>query len=76
MLGATAIIAGIRRLGLRNPPSEEEIMSRKAEIQEFVHKFRKAAKAHEKVYIVSRFEYNVNTNLLGRHRLAGYTWTV
>lgn len=52
MLGATAIIAGIRRLVLRYPP-EEEVMSRKAELQEFVHKFRKTAEAHEKVYIVS-----------------------
>lgn len=53
LLGATVIIVGIRRLGLKNPPTEEEVMSRKAELNEFVHKFQKAAEAHEKVHHVN-----------------------
>lgn len=53
LLGATVIIVGIRRLGLKNPPTEEEVLNRKAELQEFVDKFQKAAEAHEKVHHVS-----------------------
>jgi len=53
LLGAIVIVVGIRRLGLKKPPTEEEVMSRKAELQEFVHKFQQAAEAHEKVHHVS-----------------------
>ncbi|KAG0603075.1 hypothetical protein M758_10G064500 [Ceratodon purpureus] len=53
VLGATVIVLGINRLGLKNPPTEEEVVSRKAELQEFVQKFQKAAEAHEKVYNVT-----------------------
>lgn len=53
LLGATVIFVGIRRLGLKNPPTEEEVLNRKAELQEFVDKFQKAAESHEKVHHVS-----------------------
>jgi hypothetical protein len=53
LLGAIVIVAGIKRLGLKNPPTEEEVTSRKAELQEFVHQFQQASEAHEKVQHVT-----------------------
>ena len=52
-LGAITCWIGIRRLGLKPPPSEEAVMNRKAELQDFVHQFQKAAEAHEKVHHVN-----------------------
>jgi hypothetical protein len=52
-LGVITCLYGIRRLGLKPPPSEEAVMSRKAELQDFVHQFQKAAEAHEKVFHVN-----------------------
>jgi len=52
-LGAITCLVGIRRLGLRQPPTEEAVMSRKAELQDFVNQFQKAAEAHEKVFHVN-----------------------
>ncbi|KAG0610700.1 hypothetical protein M758_7G084800 [Ceratodon purpureus] len=51
-LGAITCLLGIRRLGLKPPPSEEAVMNRKAELQDFVQQFQKAAEAHEKVHHV------------------------
>lgn len=53
LLGAITIAIGMRRLGLKPPPTEEEVSSRKMELQEFVKTFQKAAEAHEKVHHVS-----------------------
>lgn len=52
-LGIITCLYGIRRLGLKPPPSEEAVMSRKAELQDFVHQFQRAAEAHEKVFHVN-----------------------
>lgn len=52
-LGAITCLIGIRRLGLKPPPSEEAVMSRKIELQDFVHKFQRAAEAHEKVHHIN-----------------------
>jgi hypothetical protein len=49
LLGVIVIAVGILFLGMRSPPSEEEVTSRKVELQEFVKKFQRAAEAHEKV---------------------------
>jgi hypothetical protein len=52
LLGAVSCWVGIRRLGLKPPPSEEALTSRKLELQDFVTQFQKAAEAHEKVHHV------------------------
>jgi len=49
LLGVIVVAVGILFLGMRSPPSEEEVTSRKVELQEFVKKFQCAAEAHEKV---------------------------
>jgi len=52
-LGTVTCLVGIRRLGLKPAPTEEAVMSRKAELQDFVDQFQKAAEAHEKVFHVN-----------------------
>jgi hypothetical protein len=52
LIGAVVIVIGIRQLGLKNPPTEDEVVSRKSELDEFVTKFQKASEAHEKVHHV------------------------
>ena len=53
LIGAVVIVIGIRRLGLKKPPTEEEVVSRKEELDQFVTRFQKAAEAHEKVHHVA-----------------------
>lgn len=49
LLGVVSIGLGIRYLGMNPPPSEEEVTSRRVELQEFVKTFQRQAEAHEKV---------------------------
>jgi hypothetical protein len=52
ILGIVVIVVGIRRLGLKAPPTEEAVAERKQELQAFVTKFQQAAESHEKVHHV------------------------
>jgi hypothetical protein len=55
VLGAVVTGVGILFLGMKKPPSEEEVTSRKVELQELVKTFQRAAEAHEKVRDSSSF---------------------
>ncbi len=55
VLGAVVSGVGILFLGMKSPPSEEEVTSRKVELQELVKTFQRAAEANEKVRDSSSF---------------------
>ncbi len=68
VLGAVVTGVAILFLGMKSPPSEEEVTSRKVELQELVKTFQRAAEAHEKVrdsssFHSSRDEEAINPNL-------------
>ncbi|CAM6066095.1 unnamed protein product [Sphagnum tenellum] len=68
VLGAVVSGVGILFLGMKSPPSEEEVTSRKVELQELVKTFQRAAEANEKVrdsysFHSSRDEEAINPNL-------------
>lgn len=48
-VGALMVGLGMLFLGFRKPPSEEQIFTRKRELQNLVKKFQNSAEAHEKV---------------------------
>ncbi len=68
VLGAVVTGVAILFLGMKSPPSEEEVTSRKVELQELVKSFQHAAEANEKVrgsssFYSSRDEEAIDPNL-------------